>query len=384
VSSGRRLAAAASALAVAAMCAMALVPAAQAAPRDGRAPLFAYYYIWFNPSSWERAKSDYPLLGRYSSDERAVMREHIREAKHSGVDGWFVSWKSTDPLNARLEKLIEIADQEHFKLAVIYQGLDFERRPLPVDTVKADIAYFNRHFAARAPFKGVFEKPLVIWSGTWKFSRADVRSVTTPNRNRLLMLASEKNVDGYARLRGLVDGDAYYWSSVNPDTYPGYPQKLQQMGAAVHADGGLWLAPASPGFDARMIGGKSFVDRRNGETLRREMDAATGSSPDAIGLISWNEFSENSHIEPSERNGNRYLQVLADIRGAPGPSAADFDSSEPGATSSHSSGIPLLAALLVLIVGGAVVTIRRGGRDGGSTRTDASGPAAAAPRREPQ
>ena len=33
-------------------------------------PLFAYYYIWFNADSWNRAKIDYPLLGRYSSDDR--------------------------------------------------------------------------------------------------------------------------------------------------------------------------------------------------------------------------------------------------------------------------------------------------------------------------
>src|SRR5436309_10053666 len=32
-------------------------------------PVLAYYYIWYNPSSWNRAKIDYPLLGRYSSDE---------------------------------------------------------------------------------------------------------------------------------------------------------------------------------------------------------------------------------------------------------------------------------------------------------------------------
>jgi hypothetical protein len=344
-----------------ALGALGAVPgAAQAAPRDGLAPLFAYYYIWYTPSSWNRAKSDYPLLGRYSSDERVVMREHMREAKRAGIEGWFVSWKSTDPLNLRLEKLIEVAEQEHFKLAIIYQGLDFERRPLPAGQVKRDLALFNRRYAARAPFHGVWEKPLVIWSGTWEFSRSAVARVTTPNRDKLTLLASEKNVDGYMRLRGLVDGDAYYWSSVNPGTFPGYQQKLQQMGAAVHADGGLWFAPAAPGFDARMIGGKTVVGRKNGETLRREMDAATQSSPDAIGLISWNEFSENSQVEPSERYGNRYLKVLADIRHAPGPSAADFDSSAPGTTSSHSSGIAVLAGLLLLIVGGAVMTLRRG------------------------
>jgi hypothetical protein len=369
----RRIALAASLLAVALTGAVAAAPArAQAAPRDGLAPLFAYYYIWYTPSSWERAKKDYPLLGRYSSDERVVMREHIRQAKRAGINGWFVSWKSTEPLNQRLEKLIEVADQEHFKLAVIYQGLDFERRPLPIDTVKRDFAFFNRRFASRAPFRGVFEKPLVIWSGTWKFSRADVQKVATPNRKRMLVLSSEKNVDGYVRLRGLVDGDAYYWSSVNPDTYKGYPQKLQQMGAAVHADGGLWLAPAASGFDARLIGGKTVVDRRNGLTLRHEMDAAVRSSPDAIGLISWNEFSENSQVEPSERYGNRYLQVLADIRGAPGPTASDFDSSAPGTTGSQ-SGIPLLIGLLALIVGGVVVTIRRGGGSGRPAGDGAAG-----------
>jgi Glycosyl hydrolase family 99 len=356
-------------IAAALLCAAMLAPSAHAAPRDGQAPLFAYYYIWYTPSSWDRAKNDYPLLGRYSSDQRDVMRQHIREAKAAGIDGWFVSWKSTEPLNSRLRKLVAIAGQEHFKLAIIYQGLDFERNPLPVDQVRTDLDLFQRQFANAAAFKGTFEKPLVIWSGTWKFKRSEIASVMTPQRRRhLLMLSSEKDVAGIDRLRGLTDGDAYYWSSVNPDSYKGYPQKLQEMGNAVHAQGGLWLAPAAPGFDARLIGGKTVVERDGGETLRREMNAATSSSPDAIGLISWNEFSENSAVEPSERNGNRELKVLADIRGAPGPTAADFDSSAPGTTGSH-SGVPLVIGLLLLIAGGIVMTLRRnsGGRQRAST-----------------
>ncbi|MEA2449208.1 MAG: hypothetical protein QOG63_1140 [Thermoleophilaceae bacterium] len=362
-----RLFGAARALAVVALCLAALAPAAHAAPRDGQAPLFAYYYIWFQPSSWERAKTDYPTLGRYSSDEIAIMRKHIEAAKAAGIDGFTVSWKSTQTLNDRLEKLIEVAQQEHFKLAIIYQGLDFERRPQPIDQVQADLNLFEHRFAHREPFQGVWDKPLVIWSGTWRFSRDEIASVTTQHRDKLLMLASEKNVDGYARLRGLVDGNAYYWSSVNPDTYPDYPGKLKEMSDTVHADGGLWIAPAAPGFDGRQLGGKTVVDRKDGDTLRTEMDAAANSSPDAIGLISWNEFSENSHVEPSQNYGTRYLDVLADIRGAPGPSSTDFDSSEPGTTGSQ-SGIPLLIGLVLLIVGGIALTLRRGSRPRGDSR----------------
>ncbi len=80
--------------------------------------------------------------------------------------------------------------------------------------------------------------------------------------------------------------------------------------------GGIWIPSAAPGFDARKVGGTSVVGRRGGATLREELDAATRSSPDAVGLISWNEFSENTHVEPSVDHGSRYLDVVADVRSA--------------------------------------------------------------------
>jgi hypothetical protein len=292
-------------------------------------PVLAYYYIWFDEKSWERAKTDYPLLGRYSSSNIEVMRQHVKWAKEAGIEGFIVSWKSTDKLNQRLEMLIRVATEEDFKLAIIYQGLDFYREPLPIEQVDADLSYFIEHYAEEQPFS-LYEKPLVIWSGTWEFAREEVESVVTGKREQLLILASERNVDGYSRLADLVDGNAYYWSSVNPETFPGYPEKLNAMGEAVHANDGLWIAPAAPGFDARLIGGTTVVDRKDGETLQIQLSTAMRSSPDAIGLISWNEFSENSHIEPSEKYGDRYLDVLANTRDVPAPVVRDFDSSEPG------------------------------------------------------
>ncbi len=273
-------------------------------------PVLAYYYIWFDPQSWGRAKADYPLLGRYSSDDPNVIRQHIQWAKEAGITGFIVSWKSTDTLNRRLALLVQIAQQENFKLAIIYQGLNFNRAPLPVKEINADLNFFISHYANNPVFD-IFGKPLVIWSGTWKFSPEDVQSVVQGKRDHILILASEKDVQGYQRLAASVDGDAYYWSSVNPDTYSGYTKKLNAMAAAVHANGGLWIAPAASGFDARMIGGTTTVDRKNGQTLLTEIGIALRSAPDALGLISWNEFSENSYIEPSKNYGDLYLKVLA-------------------------------------------------------------------------
>ena len=334
--------------------AMVGTPAARAAERPDS--LFAYYYIWFNGSSWERAKTDYPLLGRYSSDDRGVMRQHVRWAKRAGIEGFIVSWKSTPVLNRRLKRLAEVAAAERFKLLVIYQGLDFYREPLPAARVGHDLDIFKRRFASGEAF-AAFEKPLVIWSGTWRFSRREIASVTGPRRDSMLILASERNVDGYRRVAGSVDGNAYYWASVNPTTYPGQAEKLAELGRAVHDRGGIWIPSAAPGFDARKVGGTSVVGRRGGATLREELDAATRSSPDAVGLISWNEFSENTHVEPSVDHGSRYLDVVADVRMARPAGVGEFDSSEPAATGVN-YGVPLLGGMALFLLGSLALMVR--------------------------
>jgi hypothetical protein len=78
-------------------------------------------------------------------------------------------------------------------------------------------------------------------------------------------------------------------------------------------------------------------------------------------LISWNEFSENSHIEPSEKYGHRYLDVLANIRHVPAPVIPDFDSSEPGDTgpSMNVAQIAALGLLGFLIIAGLLVLVWR-------------------------
>jgi hypothetical protein len=322
-------------------------PPVQGSPQ----PMLAYYYIWFNVGSWDRAKTDYPTLGRYSSDDAAVMRQHIRWAKAAGLTGFIVSWKSTDVLNRRLDQLARVAEEEDFKLAVIYQGLDFDRNPQPVDRIAQDLDYFIHNFADRPVFK-IFDRPLVIWSGTWEYSPQQVEQVTAQRRSALLLLASERNTKGYLRLADLVDGNAYYWSSVNPETFPNYQEKLNEMSSAIHEHGGLWIAPASAGFDARLIGGTSVVDRKNGDTFLTTLGAAVASSPDAIGVISWNEFSENSHIEPSQQHGSLMLDVLSGYNHLPLPNIPNFDSSEPDQTF---AGIPLGRMLALGGLGGVLL-----------------------------
>jgi len=81
-----------------------------------------------------------------------------------------------------------------------------------------------------------------------------------------------------------------------------------------------------------------------------------------LGIISWNEFSENSHIEPSQKYGSTYLDIVSEINSLPPPVIGEFDSSEPAATFPEilpNSRWIALGGLSVLILTGLIVIARR-------------------------
>ena len=298
-----------------------VTPQTLAAPDPGaKPPVFAYYYIWFSQGSWDRAKTDLPRLGTYSSADPKVIAQHITWAREAGIDGFIVSWKHEARLDVPLQRLIAEAQRQQFKLILLYQGLDFDREPIDPKRVLDDLSWFSRTYGTNPVFD-VFGRPAVIWSGTWKFTPDEIGMVRAGlgAPDSLLLLGSERSAADYEARRDLFDGDAYYWSSADPTRTPGYQKRLDDLGAVVGADDGAkWIAPVTPGFDARLIGGTSIVDRRAGETYRAAWAAAARSHPSAMGIISWNEFSENSHIEPSAANGPLYLDLTRQLAGAGG------------------------------------------------------------------
>ena len=345
-------------------------PAAQCPSRTpatpDRAPVLAHFYMWFTPTSWNRAKIDFPAIGRYSSDDTTVMTKQVAEARAAGINGFIVGWRSTPTLNSRLAALRNVAAKSNFKLAITYQAQDFDRDPLPVAQVERDLQQLANEYAGDPVFHVLGSRPMVALSGTWNYSEQDLRSITAPVASRLMVLATEKSVAGYQRVASAVDGELYYWSSPDPQNTPGYEKKMVDMANATRAKCGIWVAPVAPGFDARKVGGHSVVDRRDGATLRSSWQGALATVPDAIGIISWNEFSENTFIEPSRAFGTRYLDVVGQLIGAPHPPAKETDSSAPGGVGPttgavRAASITVGAVLLVTVVG----VMRRRRRDQG-------------------
>ena len=125
----------------------------------------------------------------------------------------------------------------------------------------------------------------------------------------------------------------------------------------MHGRGGIRIPPAAPGFDARLVGGTSIVQRNGGATLREELDAAASSDPDALGLISWNEFSETRTWSRASGTDPGTSTWSPTSGGARLPQSGEFDSSEPSATGVN-YGIPLLGAMALFLIASLGLILR--------------------------
>jgi hypothetical protein len=333
------------------------------AGRQGDVPVFAYFYQWFDPGSWRRAKIDYPLAGRYSSSDRHVLVRQVQQAASAGIDGFLTSWKGTPLLDRRLQMLLDVAKVHDFDVGVVYEALDFQRHPLPVGVVRSDLVLLVQRWGDQLRSQ-YFGRPVIVWTGTDQYSVAAIRSVHRALGDRAWLLASAKSAKEYDRVARVVDGDAYYWSSANPGT--SYTQdRLAALSATVHRHGGIWLAPATPGFDGRPLHHSRVVPRQGGRTLVRSLDDAFGSKPDAVGVISWNEWSENTYIEPGRRYGSQELDALRAYLGGglAGPADAVTEnrraaSTGPSLGASGWTGARAVLVLFAVTVLGIVLLLR--------------------------
>ncbi|MEO5820310.1 MAG: glycoside hydrolase family 99-like domain-containing protein, partial [Vicinamibacteraceae bacterium] len=77
------------------------------------------------------------------------------------------------------------------------------------------------------------------------------------------------------------------------------------------ADGRPRIAAATvmPGYDETRLVGRSgrSVSREDGEFYDRQWKAALASGADWVVISTWNEWAENTHVEPGQRFGQFYV-----------------------------------------------------------------------------
>jgi len=126
----------------------------------------AFYYPWY-PQTWtvggEHVKYNVEL-GYYSSDDSAVVDQHIRDMDYAKIDVAIASWWGIDRQNQanRIPMLLNqtVAAGSDLKWAIYYEMEGFSDPN--VDDLKSDLTYLMENYADHAAFARINGKPVIF------------------------------------------------------------------------------------------------------------------------------------------------------------------------------------------------------------------------------
>jgi Glycosyltransferase WbsX len=117
-----------------------------------------------------------------------------------------------------------------------------------------------------------------------------------------------------------VDSFGFYstFSNFRAHRYDELAGKYRYLTRLAHDAGKKMLLPVHPGHDNSYFRDDPYVmPRRDGQTFRDFLRAATDAGADYLMITSWNEWPETTVIEPSSSwpDPYLYLKVLAEWKG---------------------------------------------------------------------
>lgn len=320
-------------------------------------PVYAYYYLWWSSNHWKNklgpnypytSSAPLPIPARtdvngcnavsnyagnqlldvgvahlFNQDAPGVIENDIKIAKNAGISGFWLNWagagtttqtRTSVTYTPRLaEAFAASARVGGFKNWVSYKAASLPS----ADYIINDLNFLYREFNSQPAWERINGKPVVTFTGSRRYSDADVLRISQAVRDRMFLVGDESRRTLTPARLAMFDAITYYWSSQDPYGNPQSFAQIKEMGDKVHAAGKRWYAPLNPGYNSQLLDGGTCIPRKNGETLARIWHGNLASRPDGWGMISWNEIAENTHIRPMRKWGWGYLKTLtALINGA--------------------------------------------------------------------
>lgn len=282
--------------------------------------VMAHYYPWWDRPSWADTRLLDTPRQLYSTDDPADVARVLRDMAGAGIDVAIVSWQGSESRGgfyARgLRHVLDAAQQAGIRVSVMLETAAANRVeegfPPDVDVLTGWMAELIDGYASHPAFLKVDGRP-VLFAYIWGFAgddvwRAVLSRVRAGGRNPLVMADSLQTA-----ALAVADGTFTYSGTLfEPLT------RMQQSvrGArAYHLLGAEFgtprIAAASviPGYDETRLGRltRRAVDREGGEFYDRQWQAALATNPDWVVITSWNEWAENTQIEPGQRFGEYYV-----------------------------------------------------------------------------
>lgn len=281
----------------------------------------AFYYPWFPDYGWsdDTAMSDKPLI-EISSDDMDSVDWQIAQAQSAGVDGFVMSYNSSWA-DSRTQILMRAAEKRNFKFCFLLETLDSGGPPWPPDLLGEWLVRAYRKFAPSPAYLKLDGKPVLFVYASTAHSLETWDALFTSLREQgvdFVYIATGYDIQNLTVFDGIFDYAIFSYEDL-PGAYLSTSRAVRNYSIFEAAPAGknkLWVATVSPGFNSTPYGENLHpfaFDRGQGEYYLKTIDAALRSDPDWIVITSWNEYGENTHIEPSQRDGELFLNLTREF-----------------------------------------------------------------------
>jgi hypothetical protein len=213
-----------------------------------------FYYLWFIPNGrWNESKiipiKYHSLLGKYDSSNETVIKQHIKDMESAGFDFVILSWwgKSDKFIDSNCKKLMKILEETNSKI-------NFCIMAETIKNEEEDLNYIYNTFVKSSKYQYFKGKPLLF---TWR----------------------EKS-----------SNSSFYIIHAKDNWIPWGVYPEVDMRSAPWMEFPLYI-PRSELL---------YVIRLNIAYLYNQ---------NPITVMTWNEFQENSCIEPTEEFGYAYVDL---------------------------------------------------------------------------
>ncbi|MBI5835321.1 MAG: glycoside hydrolase family 99-like domain-containing protein [Armatimonadetes bacterium] len=337
---------------------------------EARKPLLvAAYYVWYRDgnhplrpwSVWNHRGSETnalalaeqrpgeppmasaarPLIGPYDSADPNVVEWHVKLAQAAGLNAFLVDyWDAVNEQDKVIDEVVRpTIERLGFKYALLDERAQFHSS---FDDYAAMLTRALRRHKDSPAYLRIDGRPVVylyqvaqkpgLTPADFTALKARVEAECGPvywivdkiAHDAAAAAAGEDDrvkriTPGWPELPG-VDCFAFYstFSNYRAHTYDELAGKYRYIAQMAHDAGKRMLLPVHPGHDNSRFRDDPYVmPRRDGQTLRDFLRAATDAGADMVMVTSWNEWPETTVVEPSSTwvDPYLYLKILAEWRG---------------------------------------------------------------------
>jgi hypothetical protein len=271
-------------------------------PAPSSLEYLAYYYTWYTTSWWTATtKNGTPTLGPYNSNDPTIIKQHIAECKAAGITRLIVTWDEGQ-LRSTFATVAAEAVNAGMGLAII---TEFAGQKMPAAERIRRMNLFLSDLAANPSWESVLNfaggKPLICCWGDWELSNADQKTLITAFQNKAILMSNSGGLAGNKlAVDNGFDGVAPYVVAA-ADTLAWFTEAA----AYVQAKGKLWIPCIFPGSNASW----GVFPRAGGALYQSMHDLAVSTKPNAIAVLTFNEWGEGTMVEPSSMFGTVYMDL---------------------------------------------------------------------------